>query len=204
MPKRTCSAPDCERSHYSRGFCQSHYRKARAARPDAPVCSESPCDRVVYARQKCRRHYCDEVLPGYWDRSGDNGDVHRALGRAYYAANRERLLARQREWIKANPGYYTPHGRRWRAANIERARQHCNEHHQRRRAQIRGTQVEPVDFAVILTEHGMVCHLCGGGIEPGDLHFDHVIPLARGGTHTYDNIRPAHAGCNLRKGCRID
>ncbi|QOH59936.1 hypothetical protein C6Y44_27815 (plasmid) [Rhodococcus rhodochrous] len=47
----------------------------------------------------------------------------------------------------------------------------------------------------------MVCHLCGGDIDSWpDLHFDHVVPLARGGEHSNDNLRPAHAGCNLRKG----
>ena len=32
---------------------------------------------------------------------------------------------------------------------------------------------------------------------------DHVIPLARGGTHSNDNIRPAHAKCNLRKSSKL-
>jgi len=40
-------------------------------------------------------------------------------------------------------------------------------------------------------------------IEPPDLHFDHVIPLSKGGPHTYDNIRPAHSWCNMRKGTKL-
>lgn len=32
-----------------------------------------------------------------------------------------------------------------------------------------------------------------------DLHFDHVIPVSRGGAHSMDNIKSAHAVCNLRK-----
>lgn len=50
----------------------------------------------------------------------------------------------------------------------------------------------------------MTCHLCGDGIDSlADLHFDHVIPLSKGGPHVAANIRPSHALCNLRKGDRI-
>lgn len=46
------------------------------------------------------------------------------------------------------------------------------------------------------------CHLCGeigeyGGIA--GLHIDHVIPIARGGAHAMDNLRPACADCNHMK-----
>jgi len=33
-----------------------------------------------------------------------------------------------------------------------------------------------------------------------DLHFDHVVPLSKGGPHTTENIRPSHSTCNLKKG----
>lgn len=54
-----------------------------------------------------------------------------------------------------------------------------------------------------------VCHLCG---HPGADAVDHVIPLARGGSDTPDNKRPAHHNvhcptcghrCNREKGARI-
>ena len=46
------------------------------------------------------------------------------------------------------------------------------------------------------------CHLCGeigeyGGIA--GLHIDHVIPIARGGSHSMDNLRPACSSCNRMK-----
>ncbi|WP_408995767.1 HNH endonuclease [Streptomyces europaeiscabiei] len=50
----------------------------------------------------------------------------------------------------------------------------------------------------------MQCYLCGRGIAGlSQLHFDHVVPLSRGGTHAVDNIRPAHAACNLRKSDKL-
>lgn len=41
------------------------------------------------------------------------------------------------------------------------------------------------------------CWLC---LEPfrskGDITADHVIPIFQGGTHAYENLRPAHDLCN--------
>ena len=50
----------------------------------------------------------------------------------------------------------------------------------------------------------MVCHICRGEIESArDLHFDHVIPVSRGGAHVRENILPSHKRCNLRKGNKL-
>lgn len=77
-------------------------------------------------------------------------------------------------------------------------------HEMKRHALKRGSEVESVDYEVILAEFGMVCHICGGQIASlAKLHMDHVVPLARGGTHTYGNIRPAHAYCNQRKSDKL-
>jgi 5-methylcytosine-specific restriction endonuclease McrA len=40
-----------------------------------------------------------------------------------------------------------------------------------------------------LLEHDGICHVCGHG---GATHVDHVLNVARGGTHEPDNLRPVH------------
>lgn len=46
--------------------------------------------------------------------------------------------------------------------------------------------------------YGGCCAYCG--VELGDdWHFDHVIPLSRGGTNWPGNLRPSCPGCNLSK-----
>lgn len=54
------------------------------------------------------------------------------------------------------------------------------------------------------------CHICGRPIDyslpwldPGAFVVDHVIPLARNGTDTWDNVKAAHRSCNSTKRARL-
>jgi 5-methylcytosine-specific restriction endonuclease McrA len=77
-------------------------------------------------------------------------------------------------------------------------------HEMKRYAARRGSQVDRVSYEVIVAVHGMICHLCKLPIMTrADLQMDHVIPLARGGSHTYGNIRPSHGLCNRRKHAKL-
>lgn len=53
------------------------------------------------------------------------------------------------------------------------------------------------------------CHICNGKIDqalrapdPGAATLDHIHPLSLGGSHTYDNVKAAHYGCNSARGNR--
>jgi 5-methylcytosine-specific restriction endonuclease McrA len=50
--------------------------------------------------------------------------------------------------------------------------------------------------AATFRHYGRVCWVCG---EPGADSIDHVVPISEGGTHTLDNLRPAHRACNSRR-----
>lgn len=61
-----------------------------------------------------------------------------------------------------------------------------------------------------------VCHICGKKIDKEDYRYqdghritghnyptiDHVIPVSKGGTHTWDNVKLAHMVCNAQKGAK--
>lgn len=72
----------------------------------------------------------------------------------------------------------------------------------RKRARAAGvTRVDYVDRQEIIDRDKQICHLCGERVEEvSDIHLDHVIPIARGGSHSASNLAVAHAACNLRKG----
>lgn len=54
--------------------------------------------------------------------------------------------------------------------------------------------------AEVIERDGLVCHLCPGPVTPDALHLDHVVPFSRGGGDDADNLRVAHAICNIRRG----
>jgi 5-methylcytosine-specific restriction endonuclease McrA len=47
------------------------------------------------------------------------------------------------------------------------------------------------------------CQYCGHRFAPGQLTFDHVIPVAKGGHKGWDNIVTCCIPCNRRKGDRM-
>ncbi|MES2460857.1 MAG: HNH endonuclease [Armatimonadota bacterium] len=63
----------------------------------------------------------------------------------------------------------------------------------------RAPRVEKIDRALIIARDDSTCYLCGRRVEKKTLQIDHVHPLAKGGSHTYDNLRVACASCNSRK-----
>ena len=50
--------------------------------------------------------------------------------------------------------------------------------------------------------NGRTCYLCGELIRVGTGTRDHVVPLSRGGTNDWSNLRPAHRWCNSKKGSK--
>jgi hypothetical protein len=77
----------------------------------------------------------------------------------------------------------------------------------RGRAMRYGCDYQPVDRGKVFERDGWVCYLCGaptprelrGKNHPRAPHADHVIPLTRGGSHTYGNMRCSCQLCNLSK-----
>lgn len=70
----------------------------------------------------------------------------------------------------------------------------------RRRARLAGAEYERVDRGEIIRRDNSTCYLCSTKLALAEIHLDHVIPLARGGSHTASNLRVACAKCNLAKG----
>ena len=118
-------------------------------------------------------------------------EVNRAATARWRAKNKDRMATMRQAWFKANP--------RARAAYAAS-----------RRARIRGSFVEHIDHQRLHEMHGGRCGVCGEFIDltfawphPRSLTHDHVIPVSRGGEHSYANAQPAHWRCNELKGAQL-
>jgi hypothetical protein len=82
----------------------------------------------------------------------------------------------------------------------------------KRRAMIMGApEIEDVDRQTLGDRDGWVCGICELGVDPelrwpdpGSGTTGHIIPLSRGGSHTYANTRLEHLYCNLVKNKKLD
>ena len=51
----------------------------------------------------------------------------------------------------------------------------------------------------VVRRDGQICQSCHEPVPDNEVEFDHVIPFARGGTSTADNLRLVHRKCNRKK-----
>lgn len=139
--------------------------------------------------------------PGFVERERTNQKKYRET------RDPEARAEYMRQWRSDNAGLLLEYNRAYREAN----RDQVQSWNSARRARIMETTTEKLTVSGILLEHGTDCHICKTEIDlkaprqPGTpgwehgLHLDHVLALVNGGTHTLDNVKPAHAVCNLRK-----
>lgn len=122
--------------------------------------------------------------------------------RKHYANNRETIIEKKkpqaRAWAVANPERRTEIRRRSDSNRLEQRR--MNE--AARRARKRDAFVEKIVIQVVWERDEGVCGICGKPADRESFHVDHVIPLARGGEHSYANVQVAHPFCNIKKGAR--
>lgn len=85
------------------------------------------------------------------------------------------------------------------------------EYKRKRRASKRTKEVEVFSSNEIFERDGWICQLCDKPIKRDAKcpHFlsatiDHIIPLARGGSHTRKNVQCAHFICNCKKSDKVD
>ena len=175
--------------------------------------------------QKYRAKNRDEINQRTREYKKANPELISAQSAAYYQRNKEKIAAYRvanREKNKAwKAEYYLRNQEKirqywednkertaaWRKATPELSRQNVH----KRRARKLAVATEPYTTQQILDLYGTDCHICHEpidldaprathhkGYERG-LHLDHVIPLVKGGTDLMENVKPAHALCNLKK-----
>ena len=126
----------------------------------------------------------------------------------YYCRPCER--AYKNGWQRANPEKLARYAAQDRLRHLERFQGYDQKRHVQRassealrRAAKRSTETEYIDRSVIYKRDGGICQICLDPVSEEEFHMDHRVPLARGGSHTYDNVQVAHGSCNCKKGMKM-
>jgi 5-methylcytosine-specific restriction endonuclease McrA len=141
-----------------------------------------PADRKSPHIGKARCWPCERARKREYYRR--NPTPTREYVKAYVEVNREAVFARRQAWLEVN--------REWANRNqfIYKARRRA-----RQTSADCGCVTLPA-LRLMAAALGGLCAYCESPFE----HWDHAIPLSRGGLHCLDNLVPACAPCNLRKG----
>jgi hypothetical protein len=138
----------------------------------------------------------------------------RAYSDLYKEINGEQIAEYQKQF---HINYRKNHPEKLKAASAKRYKEDPEYYHNNarlRRAKELAAYREPYSTDDVLKAWGIMCHLC---LEPVDLnaprhvnskesegwqrglHLDHVIPISQGGPDMLENVKPAHALCNIKR-----
>ncbi len=142
----------------------------------------------------------------------DNPERKRAALRAWSKTPAGRALAarvrdRTREQRREESREYQ---RQLKITNPEKYQAISHRNASARRARKLGApEIDKIDRRVVFERDQFICQLCGRPTDPngesGDRpSVDHIIPLSRGGSHTYANVQTTHLTCNRYKHNKLE
>jgi HNH endonuclease len=137
----------------------------------------------------------------------ENKERQNQKSKLYYSEHQEHLLKIAETYRNTNYEQYRIRIKEWRKNNPEKVLQYSHE----RRARMRGSQVEKVNFKEIFIRDKWICGICQGPIDsslrsphPGSKSIDHIIPLSCNGPHIKENLRASHLKCNIDRKAPIE
>ena len=136
---------------------------------------------------------CRNLYSAKW--RSENRDRFKEMRASWNARNRDKRAAYCRRWRANNPEKKAQMWSDWYQKNKVRANANSRRYRVRKRSATGDFSGEEWEAMKEMHEHRCAyCHESGR-----ELTQDHVVPLSKGGTHTWDNIAPACRFCNTSK-----
>lgn len=219
---KLCTIEGCPKRHSARGYCYFHWQRWK--RYGDPSAMPAPLPHTTQYTESGLRicKVCEEPKPEseyHKDKGGSNGlraqckDCRCKYMQGYYEGNSDT----RREYIRSRLRNNKEHVRaldkeryvRDRDKRIELATRHAH----LRRARLRSTVSDSgISVLALRRRFGDNCQYCTipldfkaakrGMIAPARASIEHVLPLSKGGTHTWDNVTLICHRCNTSKNCK--
>jgi 5-methylcytosine-specific restriction endonuclease McrA len=138
------------------------------------------------ARYKAKK---EEILLQSKERHKLNKERNAAIKRLKYRADRERILEKSKKYQKEHPEVARASAIRRRAI--------------KNGAPLGDTKLIAAWMREMKTRPFVRCHWCGTKIHGSQLHFDHIVALSKGGSHSIGNLCTACGPCNRSKSARL-
>lgn len=211
-----CKVENCNKGIHAKGLCREHYqqmwRKENPGHKNGRGCSFEGCKNPHSGRGYCR---------GHLNRLIRHGDVNFVQG------NRDGcIIDTCTNRSQSKEGYCSMHLRRFKSTgnplltktDIKKSlpkrtcqvigcnkklysKKYCDVHF-RLIAEIFPEQAQDIVFEDVFGYHPYRCYLCGKVHDTWDtskVWADHIIPVAKGGLFSVENIKPTCKYCNMAK-----
>lgn len=109
--------------------------------------------------------------------------------RRYYEKHGEKMRKRTLAWYHRNPGKHS-------VSVVKRRRKTAE-------CPLHEVAVINAWMKEVRSKEFARCYWCGTKVRGSDIHFDHVTPLSKGGTHSIGNLCASCSECNLTKHARL-
>lgn len=147
-----------------------------------------------------RKEYLREYQKRYQKRwRQENPDKHAEYMRRWHAEHRESHNAQVRDYYQKHreelvQGMKEYHLRHRFMHNLQ-----MRVHSHKRRKWLEEGDLTEDEWLEVLEHHEHRCAYCGSAKR---IEMDHIVPRAKGGTHTKSNVQPLCKKCNRTKGAR--
>lgn len=143
---------------------------------------------MMEASKKYYWEHKEQMATKYKLWAQNNKSRRKEIDQRFAERNRERKAEAMRIYRAKNPHIRT----QWALENPDKQRAiYAN-----RRARKKGAGLFKVEHNDLARMYAQACTYCG---SKKDIQIDHVIPLAKGGTHSLGNLTPACKACNMSK-----
>lgn len=220
-----CEVKDCANKPIANGLCSRHYQlmKNHGSTSDGAY---------VMRVRKAITHddgtrtcaLCEKRLPidqFHKDKTATDGYRSRCKAcrinhvKNWYQDNRERQSTKEKVRRQANPEKYAEKEAERYIKDREKRINLATEHSHRRKARKLKTVVEKgISKKSLKKKHGTKCYYCqkemdfsvgtGRKFNRDMATIEHLIPLARGGQHTWENTVLACRHCNISKNAKTE
>jgi len=144
-------------------------------------------DGLMYSCKACRVLYRTTVQKHIKEKNAQ-----------YYIENAEKIKKQARDWHSANREYNNTRRRLWNKENpSKRKEQQLTYRTMKYNAAQAETLLERQMIAGLYLISNILTKSCGEAF-----HVDHIHPLSKGGSHTFDNLQILSAEENLAKGAK--
>lgn len=194
---KKCSVEGCEDAAYKKGYCNKHFQRVKKygspELPEPKKCSVEGCEGESRSNGFCSKHYQRVRRNNTIDRVDVNplkGQLCKHCGSGIVVKKDFCHSCYHKHMQKASPNY-----------NLQRRKHKLTRERREKQA-----ESEPYTNQDVWNKSSGLCGICGLRVglqtdskNPISFTVDHIIPLAKGGSDTLNNVQAAHRLCNSTK-----